>query len=125
MNEEFAALCRRLMDAKEQEKQATTARVAIEEQIIAMVGVKPEGSTTVSDDAFKVTTTGAVTRKVTDWDVFTEIPSSIAEQLVKTTHSLNTAGYRAVEKLHPEVIKQLSKGITTTPRKPSVKVVEL
>ena len=121
-DESVESLCEQLLVAKEAENDARKERIAIEEKIISIVGVKEEGSTTVKGANFKITTTGGLTRKVVDWGVFQDIDRNIAEQMVKTTHALNLTGYRAVAKLHPDIIAMVSKGIEAKPSKPSVKV---
>lgn len=123
MTTETELLCQQLLDAKAEEEKAKKRRIELEESIILKVGVSAEGSVTDSHGSFKVTTTGALTRKVVDWDVFKSIPSDIASQLVKTTHALDISGYRAVEKVRPDLIAIINKGIETKPRKASVKVV--
>lgn len=121
-------LADRLAAAKSAENAARDHRIAIEEQIIAAMGVKDEGSFSLEGSRYKVTTTGKLTRTVDDDTleaIADQIPVAIWNRLVSYTPKLNLKELRYVEQNEPELFAILAKAITTKPAKPSVAIKEL
>lgn len=111
------------MNAKKAEKKANEERVQIEEKIIALIGSKEEGSTTAKTDFFKVTTTGALDRKIDDdRALFEELPEEFAKRLLKWKADLSITELRYLQNNEPAIYKIVEKHLTTKPRKVGVKV---
>lgn len=112
------------LDAKRTEDTAKAKRLEIEAQIVQMVGVKDEGVTAYEDDAFKIKTTGKVTRSVdtgavqSAWEV---LPDEV-KKCFKWSASLDTKEYRALCSMRNDLIPQLNQYITSKPSKPSISV---
>jgi len=110
--------------AKTAEAEAREQRVAIEEQIIALTGVKEEGSQTHKVGERKVKVTGKLTRKLLpeEWE---RVAKSIPEALhpVQYKASLDLKGLRYLEANEPETYSLVCQAIETKPAKPAVEVV--
>lgn len=117
------ALCEALVHAKAKEDDAKKVRVAIEDEILAIVGAKDEGSLTVNTDHFKVTTTGRITRTLDAKKVDNlSLPAPLLARLFTWQPKLNLREARYVENNEPDHWKVLATAITTKPGKASVKV---
>lgn len=119
-----AALFQSWIDAKRSEDEARAQRLEVEAQIVAVVGVKDEGVTSVEDDQFKVKTTGKVTRSVdTDaiQDVWEVLPEEV-KKCFKWEAKLNTKEYRALCSMREDLAPHLNKYITSKPAKPSISI---
>lgn len=110
--------------AKTAEAEARDQRLAIEEQIIALTGMKEEGSQTHKAGARKVKVTGKLTRKLLpeEWE---RIAKTIPEALhpVQYKPSLDLKGLRYLENNEPETYSLVCQAIETKPAKPAVEVV--
>ena len=119
-------LCTDWLKAKAAEARANKERVAIEEQIVELVGKRDEGAQTIEQDGFKVTTTGKVTRKM-DWSKWAIVKEQIPVNLhpIKTKEELDETGVKYLRDNEPEIYKLLP--IETKPAKTSidVKVLEI
>jgi DNA-binding TFAR19-related protein (PDSD5 family) len=113
------------IEAKRREEKAKADRLAAEEKLCELFGVKPEGSQTVSTDFFKVTTTGNMTRSI-DADRFAEIaktiPKAIRDRVIRTKVEPNLTELRKLEESNPDVYRALAAALTVKPAKASVKV---
>lgn len=107
--------------AKKDEAAANKRRVGIEEQIVAIVGKRDEGSQTTEADGYKITTTGKVTRKM-DWDKWETIKSQIAPNLhpVKFKPELDEKGVKYLQANEPEIYALLP--IEVKPAKTAIEV---
>lgn len=116
------------LQAKAEEAEANKRRVAIEEQIVARVGVKDEGTFSASTSHFKFSTTGRVTRTL-DADALhgldAVIPAAILQRLVEYKPSLRLAELRYIENNEPDYYRAFSKALTVKPAKPGVKIEEI
>lgn len=114
-----------LLEAKKLEAQAKKHRIAVEEQIVMLVGSPDEGQRTHESDFFKVTVKGGVSRKA-DFKAMREL-EGIGENLlpIKQNDELDLEGLRWLEANMPEVHTKLLTVITTTPRKTAVTVKEV
>lgn len=115
-----------LFNAKLEETKATAKRVALEEELIELVGAKKEGAQTHEIGDFKVTITGRINRKI-DWAIFDkDIASKIPESLhpVKVKRELDDTGVRYIENNEPQLYKILAKALTVKPAKTSVTIVQ-
>lgn len=106
---------------KSQEEKANKARLAIEEEIIAITGKRDEGSKTHEVEGFKVTVTGKLTRSM-DWAKWELIKDSIPQQLhpVKMKAELDETGVRYLQLNEPEIYARLP--VTVKPAKTGIKV---
>ena len=121
MSQEVIALCAALLSAKAVEAQANAARVAIEEQIVAAVGKRDEGSQTQAFGEYKVTTTGKVSRKM-DWAAWDAIKATIPADMhpVKDKPELDEKGVKWLQTHRADLYKLLP--IEVKPAKTAVEV---
>ena len=101
-------------------------RIQAELALIDLLGVKEEGSATTCANDVTVTITGALTRKV-DAEGFQKVknhlPPSYQDVIeLKLEPKLNLKRLREMQTHEPDAYGMLAQCITTTPRKPSVKV---
>ena len=111
------------MDIKAQEKALTAKRHAIEEQIVAALEVKDEGSISHKLDGHKVTLTQPVSRKVDPivWDKLSrKIPTSLHP--VKTAISADAAGCRYLLANEPKLWAKIAPAFETRAGKIGVKI---
>jgi len=109
------------IEAKKEEVQANKKRVGIEDELIALLGAKEEGSETHDVEDFKIAITGRLNRKV-DWDVFDKLGIPTEVQPVKVKRELDLKGLRYLEDNEPSTYKKLAKAMTVEPAKTSVTV---
>jgi hypothetical protein len=115
-----------LFAAKLEEKRATDKRVALEEELISLLGSKEEGAETHHVGVYKITITGKLNRKI-DWDVFdAKVASKIPETLhpVKVKRELDDTGVKYLANNEPQFYKLLSAALTVKPAKTSVTIVQ-
>ena len=113
-----------LFEAREAEKQANERRVELEEELIALLGQKEEGSQTHEVGDYKVTITGKLIRKV-DWDLYDKsIAAKIPESLqpVKVKRELDDSGVKYLANNEPQIYRLLAKALTIKPAKTAVKI---
>lgn len=117
-------LAQQLVAAKAAENAANKARVAIEEQIVELVGACEEGSkTTELANGLKLTVTGKLTYKA-DMPMLMAICQTLPEAVrpLKTEVKLDETGAKYLRNNEPEIWSQLMPAITITPAKTSVSV---
>lgn len=115
-----------LFNAKLEESFAEAKRIALEQELIALVGAKEEGAQTHEIGDFKVTITGRINRKI-DWSIFDkDIASKIPESLhpVKVKRELDETGVKYLANNEPQLYKILAKALTVKPAKTSVTIVQ-
>jgi hypothetical protein len=122
---ELDLACQAYREAKANEESARNARLASEERILSLVGVKEEGTTTIKTEWFKVATVGNLTRTL----LVDELPKvqglidqRIYEQVIKYEPKLSVSGLKAVATANPDAYRVLLSAVTTKPAKPTVKV---
>lgn len=113
--------------AKIKENEARRHRVELEEQLVAALGAKEEGSETHEVGDFRVTITGKLTRSV-DWAKIDELVSP-AWRPVKWKRELDMKKLRALESSQHEptaavVLAQVEECITIKPAKTAVTIKE-
>lgn len=113
-----------LMTAKQAEEAARLHRIACEEQVITLVGLKPEGTQTVKTDYFKVATVQSLTRSLTpDGEALIEAEGiPIFDQVVRYRPEVSVSGLKALATANPAAYARVIKAIVTKPGKPAVKV---
>lgn len=110
--------------AKAAETAATKQRIAIEEQMIKLLGKREEGSDTHQlANGFKVTITGKVTYSA-DMEKLQEICAKLPEDMrpIKTKVELDSTGAKYLRANEPAVWAKLAKAITIKPAKTAVEV---
>jgi hypothetical protein len=115
-----------LFEAKLAEKEANERRVALEEELIALVGAREEGSQTHEIGDYKITITGKLNRKI-DWDLFDQsIAAKIPQTLqpVKIKRELDDTGVKYLANNEPQIYKLLAKALTIKPAKTAVTIVK-
>ena len=113
-----------LYEARQVEREANERRVELEEELIALVGAREEGSKTHTIGDFKITITGKLNRKI-DWEIFDDsIASQIPESLqpVKIKRELDKTGVKYLANNEPQLYKLLSKALTIKPAKTAVTI---
>lgn len=110
---------------KHDENKARDARIAIEEQIIAITGKRDEGSKTHDAGGCKITVTGKIARKM-DWEAWESIKAKIPVNMhpVRYKPEVDEKGVKYLQANEPELYKLLP--LEVKPAKPAidVKVVE-
>lgn len=117
-------LAQDLIAAKAAEARANKARVAIEEQLIEVLGSKPEGAETHDlGNGLKVTITGKLTYKA-DMDQLMQLCGSLPANMrpLKVETKLDEAGAKYLKNNEPEVWAMLAKAITVAPAKTAVSI---
>ena len=110
--------------AKTLESKANKQRVAIEEQIVAMVGAKEEGAqTTELNSGMKLTITGKLSYKA-DMLMLQEICASLPTEFspIKTEIKLDETGAKFLRANEPAIWAKLAKAITVKAAKTSVEI---
>lgn len=117
-------LVEQLIAAKAAEAAANKARVAIEEQLVTLLGNKPEGSQTHElANGLKVTITGKQSYKA-DMEQLMQLCGSLppAMRPLKTETKLDETGAKYLRNNEPEVWALIAPAITVKPAKTSVEV---
>ena len=121
--------CARLwLAAKHDENTARQRRLAVENEIVRGVGVADEGNTRQNTDAYKITTTGKLNRRV-DIDALTaladDIPEPIIARLIRHKAEVDTRELRYLQDNEPELYSIIAEAVTVKPAKPVVSVVPI
>jgi hypothetical protein len=115
-----------LMAARALEKTATEQRVAMEEELIALLGAKAEGADTHNIGPYKVVITGKLNRKL-DLKRYDQIVDRIPEQLrpIKVRRELDATGIKYLANNEPDIYALLanSGALTVEPAKTSVTII--
>jgi len=113
-----------LSAAKKAEDAARNHRIQCEQALIALTGLKDEGSQTVNSTYYKVTVTQTLNRTLKD-DYLARMDGvslDTLSYLVSSKPVLNVKTLKALEKHDPEQYAIAIQGIVTKPAKPSVPV---
>ncbi len=111
-----------LFNAKMAEKEAEAKRIALEEELVAVLGKRDEGSKTHTVGDYKVTITGRVSRKI-DWEQFDNLSHKIPENLWPVKRALDETGVKYLANNEPQLYKVLSPALTVAPAKTTVSIV--
>lgn len=110
-------------EAKAAEAAARDRRIAAEEAIIGILGVKEEGTTSEKTDYFTVKTVGKLNRTLDTaaWEaVRGDVPDGLAP--IEYKPALDLKRLRALETANPKVYAIVAAAIVTKPAKPAVSV---
>lgn len=113
-----------LYEARIAEREANEKRVALEEELISVLGAKEEGSQTHKVGDYTITIEGKLNRKI-DWKAFDAfVASKLPESLhpVKVVREVDVKGVKYLANNEPQLYKLLSKALTVTPAKTYVKI---
>lgn len=108
-----------LSEAKRAEATARQARIEAEEALIALVGLKEEGTTSMQTDWYKVSTVGKLTRTL---KATADTPPDLLEAITRTKRELDVTKLKRLATEDPVRYQAACKWITTKPAKPSAKV---
>ena len=108
-----------LQQAKQSEEQAREARIAAEQHLIDLVGLKEEGTTTVKTDFYKASTTGKLNRKL---NATADMPDELYHEITRVKHELDVVKLKKLATENPIRYQEACKWIVSTPAKPSAKV---
>ena len=114
--------------AKVAEQNAKDHRIAIEQQLSEVVGVKDEGSYSLKGDYYKVTTSAGFSRTLDSekWEqVKSRLSSNVVAKIVRTKLELDTRQLKSLQGLDPASYNIVAEAITTKPKKVSVKFERL
>jgi hypothetical protein len=106
-------------EAKKAENAAREARIAAEEHLISVVGLKEEGTMSVKTEWFKVSTTGKLTRSV---DQTSAMPVELWRMISRVKSELDVAALKKLATTNPDAYREAVKHIITKPAKASAKV---
>lgn len=115
----------RVIGLKLQENEAKAARIEAELALIALCGVKAEGSTTHKGERYKVMTTGTMYRKVDEaalGAVRSALSPAMFESVFRFKPEVITTGLRYLQSNEPDLYAIAAQAITATPGKPAVEV---
>lgn len=111
--------------AKMIEARASEGRRAAEEQLIALLPVKDEGSVTMKGASYKVSITYGFNRTIDAAAlsaIKTSMPPALFEQAIDYKPAINLKGLRHLQSNEPDAYAALAQAITARPAKPSVKI---
>lgn len=115
----------RLLALKEQEAQAKAAREKAEQELLALVDKRDEGTVRADTDMHKIAVRYAMTRSV-DADtlakVAPQIPEAIGKRLLRWKPELVTSEVRYIEANEPEIYAIVAQAMTVKPSKPSITI---
>jgi hypothetical protein len=111
-----------LFKAKQDEREAEQRRIALEEELVAVLGQREEGSKTHSVGTYKVTITGRINRKI-DWELFDQVSNKIPESLWPVKRALDEPGVKYLANNEPALYKILAPALTVKPAKTTVTIV--
>ncbi|WP_066017823.1 DUF7173 family protein [Endozoicomonas atrinae] len=114
--------------AKIAEQNARDHRLAIEQQLSEVVGVKDEGSHTLKGDYYKVTTSAGFSRTLDaeKWEkVKGRVSPTIAAKIVRAKLEIDTRQLKSLQGLDPASYNIVAEAITTKPKKVAVKFERL
>lgn len=114
-------LCQNLAFAKEKLASLNRYILEIENDIIAMLPPKLEGSQMVPVKGWKVTTTHKLTRKL-DFEAYQALDLPDSMQFVNLKPTIDLFKLRSIERLDPALV---AKCVTTKPAKTAVKIEEV
>ena len=118
----------KLNQVKKAESEVRETRLLIEDQIIELVGAKPEGAFTVKGDQYHLTTTGKLTRTLIEDQIpalQSTLPQPIFDRLIRYKPSLDLKELRYLEANEPQIYTLAAKAFTTKPAKIAVSVKEV
>jgi hypothetical protein len=117
-------LAEQLIAAKHAEQQANEARVEIEQEIIALLGAREEGSSTHQlGNGMKLTITGKMTYSA-DMELLMQLCNYLPENMrpIKVEPKLDDTGAKYLRNNEPEIWQTIAPAITIKPAKTSVTI---
>jgi hypothetical protein len=118
------ALAYALEEAKLAESKAHEARLAAEQSLIDVIGLKDEGTKSQKTDWYKVSITQTLNRKLrSDYGAQLEdLDPAIQNQIIRVKPALDVAALKRLATSDPDAYRIACRAIETAPAKPSVKV---
>lgn len=114
------------LGAKKEELKANQVRVDIENQLLALIGSKEEGSQSTELDEFKITTTGKLSYKA-DADKLAELTADWPEVIrpVEVVMKVSDTKLKKLRAEAPEYWAQIARAVEVKPQKTAVTVAVL
>lgn len=115
----------RLLALKDQEAQAKAAREKAEQDLLALVDKRDEGTVRADTDMHKIAVRFTLTRSVDGEklaQVAPQIPEAIGKRLLRWKPELVTSEVRYIEANEPEIYALVAQAITVKPSKPSITI---
>lgn len=116
--------CADLEEAKAAEDEARARRLLCEEAVLALVGVKDEGTRTKKAAFYQASTAQTLTRSLVEnyGEVLDALPAEVFNALVKYKPALDVRAFKALEDESPEYYRIAQAAVIAKPGKPQVKV---
>lgn len=111
-----------LFELDRERKKLDQKRLALEEEIVAVLGKRDEGSKTHTVGDYKVTISARVNRSI-DWEKFDEVSKKIPESLWPVKRALDETGVKYLANNEPAMYKILSSALTVKEGKTGVSIV--
>lgn len=129
MDKNLAPLILSWQAIKKREQDANQARLAIEKQILSLLPKVEEGAETIVAGNHKMKIQFGITR-VVDEEKYESLINGIVDRGLdpfyrKSEIALDMKKYRAIEELHPELMKVIGQAITIKPKKASFTIEEV
>jgi len=122
-------------EAKQAEEQARNHRLACEERVIALVGLKDEGTTSVKTPLYKISTAASIKRDfIKGFEAPCEfrlrveempadgIPPDVLEKIVRYKAEFDPTAFRRLATADPAAYQIACQWVSAKPMKPSVKL---
>lgn len=103
-------------------KKLDEKRLALEQEIVTLLGKREEGSKTHTVGDYKVTITARLNRSI-DWEKFDEVSSKIPQSLWPVKRALDETGVKYLANNEPTMYKILSSALTIKEGKTGVSIV--
>lgn len=125
-NDNLDELARAWLQAKAREAAANAERIEIENQMLGMLEVKTEGSTTTTLDDFKIVVTTKMSRALEKGGA-EAIKGLVPEEYwpLKTKVELDAKGLEWLRENRPAYYQSVARYVTTKPAKPGVQVTRI
>ena len=113
-----------LLEAKRAEDAARDHRLAMEERVISLIGLKDEGTQSVKTDYFKASTTQSLTRSLVPngLGLIASEGAEVMDTVIRMKPEISVSGLKALAHDHPDIYGRILPAIVTKPAKPAVKV---
>lgn len=113
------------LDTVDSLRLAKEVELAARERLVALTGLKDEGTTTVKTDFYRIATTGRINRTVMK-DRIPEVRGLMSEEsfelAFRPAWDLSLSGLKRLAETHPHAYQAALSAIKSTPGVPSVKV---
>lgn len=110
--------------AKAEEARARDVRLAAEQRLIDLVGLKEEGTEAKKTAYYKVSTTAKLTRTL-NMEQASMLDPVVFDAIARVKHELDVRGLKSLATSNPDAYRAALRAVTTKPTKPAVKVEQI